>query len=328
MALVEYGSDSENEGVSPPAKSPTAAPPAASIPAVADKEKLITALPELSEASPPPQGSNNSPPPREESYPQPPENDRPNGSPTKTSILRSTLPPGPLVGPSLPPASPPQDTSSPPLSPYSATRSEIRSLTLPPSIPSLPPSPTGPEPTELTKKFSHFLELKRSSVHFNEKLLRSSTLHNPRLLEKLLSFVGVENSYVSNLPKDLWDPQGFAKEGNFEELAKRQQEVAAARAAKEKERDRVEFVVPSSGRDKYGGGAAERVMRGLERERRSTPPDIGKRRERDRDRERDKDGRRRDEDVKRRRRSKSRSRSRSKDREHGGRYRDYYDSRR
>ncbi|KAA8905557.1 HCNGP-like protein-domain-containing protein [Sphaerosporella brunnea] len=258
----------------------------------------------------------------------------------------------PIVGPQRPPTASPEpeddeDPANPPLSPYSLERTLVHNLTLPPTIPAIPPSPPGSPPPPLSAKFSHFRDLKSNGVHFNEKLLRSSSLRNPNLLQKLTAFVGFDemDQYATNLSKDVWDPKGFKKDEFVEELAKKQ----AARAEKrerarlEGAREKVEFVgsvqtpPAQQPRERVAESAAERVMKGLDRESRAAPPppsrdrgsrrssrwDEGdRRRDDDRDRRRDDGrGRRRDEDRDRRRdgdswdRKRNRTRSRPRDRE-------------
>ncbi|KAI9781415.1 MAG: hypothetical protein M1839_006009 [Geoglossum umbratile] len=249
---------------------------------------------------------------------------------------------GPMVGPSVPSlAASPDPTSSTPASPYSASRSLIRDLTLPP-VPDLdiPPSPPGSPPPGTTTKFAHFLELKKQGIHFNEKLAKSSALKNPSLLQKLMTFAGVDGQaqYASTLPKDIWDPEAFSAWAYKEGLAKSQQEITR-RLEEEKAREpreAIDFVpATASGGSSRGGtpgltssgkglgrSAAERIMAGLDRERTRSPlvPDGGKRREierrggrvRDRSRSRSRD-----------RRKRSRSRSRSWDGGRGVRARDY-----
>ncbi|PUU73886.1 HCNGP-like protein-domain-containing protein [Tuber borchii] len=242
---------------------------------------------------------------------------------------------GPIQGPARPPQSPssaPQTPGPEPLSPYSLNRATIRSLTLPTSIPEIPPSPPGEEHPDVSSKFGRFRELKKQGIHFNEQLSRSSTLQNPNLFEKLTEFVGVTggDQYISCLPKELWDPFGFPEEAFADRLAKTQIEVLEKRQAEE--RSRIEFVgstatsappAPSS-RDRRagnGGGrsAAERVMAGLDRGRdgeRDTGPrkkeSSGRWDERPKERKREGDG------------GKKRSRSSSRERSVGrGRHRDY-----
>jgi hypothetical protein len=240
----------------------------------------------------------------------------------------------PIVGPQRPPTASPEpededESAGPPLSPYSAERNMVHNLTLPPTIPTIPPSPPGSPPAPLSAKFSHFRDLKTKGVHFNEKLLRSSSLRNPNLLQKLTAFVGFEemDQYASNLSKDLWDPKGFRKEAFVDELAKKQAKIAEQRerARLEGAREKVEFVgsvqTPPAQppRERVAESAAERVMKGLDRE--SRAPSSGRSGgrssrwdERDRRRDDDKD-RRRDDGSKDRRRDDGRDRRRGDDRD-------------
>lgn len=272
-----------------------------------------------------------------------------NGSPELATRPQDTEEIGPIMGPSRPPRTPspaPQTPYSPnpeQLSPYSLNRATIRSLTFPTSIPDIPASPPGDEPPDVAAKFDHFRQLKRQGIHFNEKLLRSEALRNPNLLEKLTAFVGVggTDQYASNLPKEIWDPTAFQEDAFAVKLAKSQQEVLENRQAEE--RSKIEFVraapppgvsitMPLVSQDrKAAGSAAERVMAGLNRERKPNipPMDPSKRRDErridgkwdNRDKDRTRDRRRDDDQHQKRRRSRTRSRSRSK--EESGRYRDY-----
>ena len=197
-----------------------------------------------------------------------------------------------LVGPAGPPAasSPEDGTQSAPLSPYSANRAAIRSLTVP-SIPMLdiPSSPPGSPPPGVEKKFQHFLHLKKQGIHFNEKLACSSALKNPSLLQKLMDYAGLDeqDQYNTTLPKHIWDPKGFPPWAFKEDLGRSQQEVTKK---KEEERARtqresIDFVsANNSGQSSRGAtpgastgakglraSAAERVMAGLDRSETSSP---------------------------------------------------------
>jgi hypothetical protein len=203
----------------------------------------------------------------------------------------------------------------------------VHNLTLPPTIPTIPPSPPGSPPAPLSAKFSHFRDLKTKGVHFNEKLLRSSSLRNPNLLQKLTAFVGFEemDQYASNLSKDMWDPKGFQKEAFVDELAKKQVKIAEQRerARLEGAREKVEFVgsvqtpPAQQPRERVAESAAERVMKGLDRESRvpSSSGRGGGRSSRwdERDRRRDDDKDRRRDDGRDRRRGDDRDRRRDGD---------------
>ncbi|KAF8416708.1 HCNGP-like protein-domain-containing protein [Tirmania nivea] len=204
------------------------------------------------------------------------------------------------VGPSLPPqssATSPYPTSlspspAPPGSPYSHTRAQIHTLTLPHTIPPIPPSPPGTPPPHTSSKFHIFLSLKRAGTHFNQKLSQSSSLRNPRLLEKLMGFVGISTEigdpeiggkewspeqYVSGLDKSIWDYSAWGHDsyraGFIEELRKSQTEVLEKHQRGIEEdrargvvRDRVGFVGEKgtefgsgSGSTRSGAGAAGRA---------------------------------------------------------------------
>lgn len=173
-------------------------------------------------------------------------------------------------------------------------------------------------------------------MHFNKKLLRSSSLRNPNLLQKLTAFVGLDETdqYATNLTPELWDPTTFNEEAFVEELAANQTRIVGARerAKIEQIREKVEFVgsvqiqtspAQTQPRERVEESAAERVMNGLDRERKIALPRRdrdegwnGRRDDRDRRRDDDHRDRRRDDDRERKRRW---TRSRSRERDRGGR---------
>ena len=216
--------------------------------------------------------------------------------PSQTPVL------GPALGPSLPSPSQlrqsstlpdpddeadlsflnndsPQNGSAPtgpPKSPYTATRTLLRDLTLP-AVPNLdiPPSPGGTPPPghdALTSKFEHFLQLKRTKgVHFNQRLADSKGMRNPAMMDRLLGFVGVETEidfgeaehyegqetsqqqravekateqYATVLSREVWDPHGFpvwAFRGGLKRLTERTERERARKPG-----EPVEFVSASS----------------------------------------------------------------------------------
>jgi hypothetical protein len=175
---------------------------------------------------------------------------------------------GPLLQPSessnpvFPPLeeAPPEDSSAPiplpPGSPHTAMRALIHDLTLP-AVPNMdiPPSPPGSPPPGTTKKFEQFLELKQKGVHFNSKLMQSSALKNPSLMDKLLAFVELGSpgdQYATTLPADSWDPGAFPREAYKEQLRQKQSEIAQARARGKGAP--VDFVSSSGGGGGGGGG--------------------------------------------------------------------------
>lgn len=172
---------------------------------------------------------------------------------------------------------------SAPSSPYTNDRATIRSLTLPikPNL-DIPQSPLGSQTAGADQKFSGFLEIKKQGIHFNTKLASSSALKNPSLLPKLMDSAAVssERQYATTLPTELWDPVGFPSWSYKEELAEAQH-----RLSKEKEEERVRsqresisFVAASPGQPSGSvlpkgtkASAAERVMAGLDKNRKPSP---------------------------------------------------------
>ncbi|KAH8675815.1 HCNGP-like protein-domain-containing protein [Xylariales sp. PMI_506] len=136
----------------------------------------------------------------------------------------------------------------PPGSPYSANRALLRHLTLP-AVPNMdiPPSPPGSPLQGTNKKFEQFLELKKKGVHFNSKIAQSSALKNPSLMDKLLSFVEIDQQgqYRTVLGLDIWDPSAFPKAAYKEQLRQSQTEIGQAKARSKG--GIVEFVAASRG---------------------------------------------------------------------------------
>ncbi|EPS42721.1 hypothetical protein H072_3326 [Dactylellina haptotyla CBS 200.50] len=237
------------------------------------------------------------------------------------------------------------ELTSPPLSPYSQRRALLRSYTIPDLTAEfvIPDSPLVSPPAATAKQFATFLDLKKKNVHFNQKLSQTTALRNPNLLENLMQHVGMDSTgqYASNWNKLMWnpDPKGLGAgiekakgENAVQALARLQKEGFEERLA---ERKTVEFVGSSSGASEKAEkgkaqvpmSAAERIMSGLDRDRKPSPSihkrdgqSSGSRRDddRDRDRNRNRDDGRRDryrDDSDRNKRHRSRSRERSRDRQ-------------
>ncbi|KAK6528848.1 hypothetical protein TWF694_004082 [Orbilia ellipsospora] len=265
---------------------------------------------------------------------------------------------------------PPIETSYPPsedaeseqadplLSPYSQNRALLRSYTMPnlTSELTIQDSPLASPPPGIAKQFASFLSLKQKNVHFNQKLSQTTALRNPNLLENLMQHVGMDltGQYASNWNKEIWNPDPKFLGAGIEKAKGETAVQALVRLQKEGfeermlERKTVEFVGSTSAavsekveKSSAGGkagqvpmSAAERVMSGLDRERKPSPSipkrdgqSGGNRREddRDRDRNRNRDDGRRDryrDESDRHKRHRSRSRDRSRDR-HRYRERDY-----
>lgn len=196
---------------------------------------------------------------------------------------------GAVLGPAGPPharTAAETNTLSAPSSPYFTQRAAIRDLTLPanPNL-NIPPSPPGSPAPGTERKIVHFLELKKQGVHFNTKLASSSALKNPSLLPKLMQSAGVENEkqYSTTLPERVWDPVGLPRWAYKEELGVAQQETLKRKEEERAntQRESIDFVsantsgpssrggtpeVGSVGTKGMRGSAAERVMAGLDRE--------------------------------------------------------------
>ena len=99
----------------------------------------------------------------------------------------------------------------------------IREATMPILPPDLndfgiPPSPPGSPDPSLAAKLDKFRELRERGVFFNDRLGGNRGFRNPKLLERLRGFVGVEDEYGSHLPTEIWDPHGFTEDQYFDVL--------------------------------------------------------------------------------------------------------------
>jgi hypothetical protein len=197
-----------------------------------------------------------------------------------------------MIGPAGPPqtSTPGNSILSAPSSPYTSQRATIRNLTMPtnPNL-DIPPSPPGSPNPGADQKFAHFLELKKQGVHFNAKLALSSALKNPSLLPRLMDFAGLDEQqqYATTLPVGLWDPAGFPEWAYKEELLKSQQSVLKKKEEETKApREGIDFVGAThssqssrgatpgfgTGSKALKGSALDRVMAGLDPERRASLP--------------------------------------------------------
>lgn len=99
----------------------------------------------------------------------------------------------------------------------------IRQATLPILAPDMedfgiPPSPSGSPDPALSHKLQEFQQLRERGVYFNDKLGVHKSFRNPRLLEKLRGYAGIEDQYGSHLPKSLWNPHGFSEDQYYDKL--------------------------------------------------------------------------------------------------------------
>lgn len=82
----------------------------------------------------------------------------------------------------------------------------------------IPPSPPGSPDPSLVKKIENFLQLRDTEVYFNDKLGTNRGFRNPKLLEKLRGYVGIEDEYGSNLLPTVWNPHGFNEDQYYDTL--------------------------------------------------------------------------------------------------------------
>lgn len=180
-------------------------------------------------------------------------------APTPQENVRlDAVPSGPALGPiaasDLRTAEPDLENVSAPASPYSSNRQLIHSITLPP-VPNvdIPPSPPGSPRASTSAKMARFLELKKSGVHFNDKLASSSALKNPSLLQNLMGFAGINerDQFATTLPDALKPvPQdGFPYYAYDDELARSQERLSRKMEKEKAGRDKVDFVSASASSD-------------------------------------------------------------------------------
>jgi hypothetical protein len=103
------------------------------------------------------------------------------------------------------------------------TNSLIRQATMPVLPPDLddfgiPPSPPGSPDPSLSRKLDNFQQLRDKGVFFNDRLGANKGFRNPKLLERLRGYVGVEDEYGSHLPETVWNPHGFREDQYFDKL--------------------------------------------------------------------------------------------------------------
>ncbi|GAT21742.1 proteasome component Pre4 [Aspergillus luchuensis] len=153
----------------------------------------------------------------------------------------------PVLGPTHEGSQNPQEQPAEHSQVFSADRTLIHDLTLPP-IPNLdiPPSPPGSPNPAANAKFAHFLTLKKQGMHFNEKLAGSTSLKNPSLLKKMMDHAGIDEQaqYHTSLPPEIWNISDLPSWGYKEELLKAQREIQNRAEEKKSagQRDAINFV--------------------------------------------------------------------------------------
>jgi HCNGP-like protein len=144
------------------------------------------------------------------------------------------------------------------------TNSLIRQATMPILPPimddfGIPPSPPGSPDPSLAAKLENFRQLQTRGIHFNDRLSNNKSFRNPKLLDKLRGYVGIDDEYGTNLPPSTWNPHSFTKDQYFDIIAEKQR--AAFEALQERQRTEqrsaIEFTAATN------KSAAERILEGV-----------------------------------------------------------------
>jgi hypothetical protein len=152
------------------------------------------------------------PPPRS---PSPPAQSSP--SPQNNSIQPSPSPQ--IVHVDTPASDEPEER----MSQLAYTNALIRQSTIPILPPDLddfgiPPSPPGTPDPSLCQKLENFRQLRKRGVYFNDRLGGNRGFRNPKLLQRLRGYVGIQDEYGSQLPTQVWNPHGFTEDQYYDKL--------------------------------------------------------------------------------------------------------------
>ncbi|KAM0750443.1 HCNGP-domain-containing protein [Meredithblackwellia eburnea MCA 4105] len=147
----------------------------------------------------------------------------------------------------------------------------------------VPPMVAGPCKPSVEAKLENFHNLSITrGLHFNDSLARSKAFRNPRIYQKLVEFVMVDER-ASNWPKLIWDPTALPSGGTAAAIALDQKLRSEARQAAQASGSRSSIAFTSSRSDDRSRG--DQKSRDRERDRH---------RDKERDRERERDYRDRD----------------------------------
>ena len=133
---------------------------------------------------------------------------------------------------------------------------ELRDAILPPLIPELPdwnipPSPPIPDNAEqlpITATVDKYLALKAQGKHFNQTLADNPAFRNPSMINRLREFVGIEDEYGSNMPREVWSHLELPKFAYADKIAQQQRETESADAERQAGRKAVDFA-PAAHKD-------------------------------------------------------------------------------
>jgi HCNGP-like protein len=140
-----------------------------------------------------------------------------------SSSPKVTLSPGHSQSPQIAPLDPPALDEPEIITRLAYANALIRESTMPILPPDLddfgiPPSPPGTPDPSLSNKLDNFRQLRERGVHFNDRLGGNKGFRNPKLLEKLRGYVGIEDEYGSLLPSQAWNPHSFSEDQYFDKI--------------------------------------------------------------------------------------------------------------
>ena len=144
------------------------------------------------------------------------------------------------------------------------TNSLIRQATMPILPPNLadfgiPPSPPGSPDPNLAAKLDNFRQLRNRGIYFNDQLASNKSFRNPKILEKLRKYVGIDDEYGTNLPSSVWDPHKFARDQYYDAIAEKQRSAFEALQERQRTEQRTSIEFTSA----TGKSAAERILEGV-----------------------------------------------------------------
>ncbi|KAG4301078.1 hypothetical protein PCK1_002777 [Pneumocystis canis] len=92
------------------------------------------------------------------------------------------------------------------------------------------------------EKFERFRTLKKQGIHLNKSLDESISFQNPRLLDKLMDFVGIHDHYGSNLPIQLQSWKQLPSELKAQSFGKYTAEKQSLQSQSSTQRTHVQFI--------------------------------------------------------------------------------------
>ncbi|KAI9105437.1 HCNGP-like protein-domain-containing protein, partial [Phlyctochytrium arcticum] len=90
----------------------------------------------------------------------------------------------------------------------------------------IPPESAGAADEATQEKIARWLQLKESGMHFNARLEKTHAFRNPAIMNKLISYLGLDE-IGSNYPSHIYDPHGFPAEAFSDAIVRKQQQRPA-----------------------------------------------------------------------------------------------------